>query len=178
VRARIDPFRSIGLVALLALSVSACGSGAPAATLASAPPGGPVGSTGAGESSGDQGLAAAATAYLAAATAAKAANAALDAQYSGSLTLAQGRAYYRAAADVDGTFLAAVRAISFPPAVATAAAAVINRVSLDQALDVQGSTVVTAAGMELVEKARPADLAAVALAGNQLRAALGLPAAP
>ena len=183
-RARIDPFRSAGLVAALALSVVGCSSGSPAATVASVPPGGaatstgPASSTGATSSTGDQDLAAAATAYLNAANAAKTANTALDAQYTGSLTLAQGRAYYRAAAGIDATFLTEVRAISFPPPAAADAAVMVNRVTLDRALDVRGSTVLTAAGMGLVEEARPADLAAVAAAGNQLRADLGLPAAP
>jgi hypothetical protein len=128
--------------------------------------------------SGDQGLAIASTAYLAAANAAKASNAVLAAQYSGALTLAQGRAYYGAAASIDTTFLNAVKAITFPPAAAADAATLIGRVTDDEALDTRGSVVVTAAGMDLVRSARPADLAAVAAAGNQLRADLGLSAAP
>jgi len=160
------------VVIAMAVAAAGCSGGAPAASVGAAPSGAAL------TSGGDGGLAAAASAYLAAADMAKASNLALAAQYTGSLSLAQGRAYYRAAADIDGTFLAAVRAITFPPAAAADAASLVNRVTADQALDVQGSTVVTAAGMGLVEKARPADLAAVAAAGNQLRADLGLPAAP
>ena len=161
------------LVAFMGIAATACSSASPAST--SAPPE----ATGASPSAGgDQVVAAAATAYAAAANTAKVANAALAAQYSGTLTLALGRAYYRAAADIDGTFLASVRAITFPPAAAADAAALINRVTADEALDVQGSTAVTAAGMALVKSARPADLAAVAAAGDRIRADLGLPAAP
>ena len=123
-------------------------------------------------------MAAAAAAYAAAANTAKVANAALAAQYSGTLTLALGRAYYRAAADIDGTFLASVRAITFPPAAAADVSTLLNRVTTDEALDAQGSSAATAAGMALVRAARPADLAAVAAAGNQVRADLGLPPAP
>lgn len=174
VRGRLGGFgRSLGALILTSVVAAGCSNG-PLASIAPAPSTGPASSS----ASGDQGQAAAATAYLAAADAAKASNAALAAQYSGSLSLAQGRAYYRAAADIDTTFLTAVKAISFPPAAAVDAATLINRVTDDQALDVRGSTVVTDAGMGLVRSARPADLAAVAAAGNQLRADLGLPAAP
>ena len=173
VRGRLGGFgRGVGLLILIGVVAAGCSNGPPA-SVGTAPSGGPPGSS----ASGDQG-ATAATAYLAAANAAKAANVALAGQYTGSLTLAQGRAYYRAAADIDATFLAAIKTITFPPATATDAATLVNRVTDDQALDVRGSTVVTDAGMELVRGARPADLAAVAAAGNQLRADLGLPAAP
>lgn len=173
VRGRLGGFgRGLGALILTGVVAAGCSTGPPA-SVGTAPSAGPASSS----ASGDQGSAAA-TAYLAAADAAKAANTALAAQYAGSLTLAQGRAYYRAAADVDVTFLTAVKAITFPPAAAADAATLINRVTVDEALDVRGSTVVTADGMDQVRSVRPADLAAVAVAGNQLRADLGLPAAP
>ena len=163
----------LGLAILIGLSAAGCSNESPA-SISAAPSAGPASSS----ASGNQDQATAAAAYLAAADAAKASNAALAAQYAGSLTLAQGRAYYRATADIDATFLAAIKAITFPPAAAADATTLINRVTEDEALDARGSTVVTDAGMGLVRSARPADLAAVAAAGNQLRADLGLPAAP
>lgn len=167
--ARFRPVGACLLGALIGLTAISCSPSSPATASAS------TGATGGSPAVGGQ---AAATAYAAAANAAKLANAALAAQYSGTLTLALGRAYYRAAAAVDGTFLASVRAIAFPPAAAADVSTLLNRVAADEALDVQGSTAATAAGMAVVKAARPADLAAVAAAGNQVRADLGLPASP
>ena len=117
----------------------------------------------------------AATAYLAAANAAKTANTSLDKQYSGTLTFAQARAYYRAAGAIDATFLLAVKAISFPSSASGDAAALISQVMADEALDQQVAGSQTSSQAEAITKGRPDDLKAVAAAGNQLRVDLGLP---
>lgn len=171
--------RRLALVAgitALALGLAACGSASPSA--AGTPAAAAPASAGAGSTASASG-GPAALAYLAAANVAKLANAALDQQYAGrTLTLAESKAYYRAAAAIDASFLGTVRGITFPDNASAAAVALLNQVGADEALDEQVVGAATGTDEKAIIAGRAADLKAVAAAGNQLRADLGLPTLP
>jgi hypothetical protein len=161
------------LATFVGLSAAGCSGSQPATASAAAQA--PSATPAAG---GDQVMAAAALAYGSAADTAKLANAALAAQFSGSLTLAQTQDYYRQAAAVDSAFMQSIKLITYPAGAAADEARLVTRVTADEDLDLRISNAATFAGAAADAKLRPADLAALAVAGNAVRTDLGLPALP
>jgi hypothetical protein len=121
---------------------------------------------------------AAGTQYLAAAKVSNTASKKLDAKYGQTFTLKQARAYFTAAAKIEGTFLAAIRAIVVPADTATDMHTLIVRTTASQALYVELSKArtlrdVITADYDLRRVARNSSAAA-----NLIRSDLGLAPVP
>jgi hypothetical protein len=120
----------------------------------------------------------AATAYLAAANPYKKAINALAAKYKTFGTLARARAYYKAAAALEGRFVASMKLITVPADTTGDFHTLIIRITALQALDIEGSGVKSwAAVSSLQSDLLKAERAAAAVA-NLIRSDLGLPPVP
>jgi hypothetical protein len=121
---------------------------------------------------------AAGAAYLAAAGAFNKAETVLNKKYAIFGTLARARAYYRADIALRSAFITELKKIVPPADTAADLHTLIGREATEQALEVEGSGVTTAAHLTSVQSASVgADRAAIG-AANLVRSDLGLPPVP
>jgi hypothetical protein len=119
--------------------------------------------------------AAAAKAYLTVAEVYNRAFKTLDHKYPTLGTLSKFRAYYKAAAKIDGTFIAGVRQITFPADTAGDAHSLVARDTAVQALEIEASGVRSWADADSVNKAILSAGRASTETANLVRSDLGLP---
>jgi hypothetical protein len=121
---------------------------------------------------------AAGTAYLAAAKAINKGFNALNKKYPTFKTLKIARAYYKAAAVLDGAFLAALKKITFPPDTVADAKALIRAIAGDQAIAIEGSAVKSWSQLASVAKTAEQRSRVGSAAANLVRSDLNLPPVP
>lgn len=172
------------MVALLAVLVMACGSAAtstaplpPASQAATAATVQPAVSATPQPTPGQETIRRiAAAAYLTAAEKANKDANALDKKTPRVLkTLRQARAYYKAAARIEGAFVAAIKAITVPADTAGDLHSLIAKRTAVQALAIEGSGVKSWSAQASVDAALTKALRTAAGASNLLRSDLGLP---
>ena len=121
---------------------------------------------------------AAAAAYLKAATRYNKVRTRLNNKYKVFYTLAQARAYYKAAADNEGTFIADVKGIAMPPGSAGDLHDLIRAAAAEQAGLIGGRKVRSWAAEASADSEEGKNNRRVSAAGNLVRADLGLPPVP
>ena len=117
----------------------------------------------------------AAAAYLVAAESANKAYKALDSKYKTFGTLTRARAYYKAAATIEGDFIAKVKKIIVPADTAADLHALIAKSAATQALDIEGSGAQSWSDVDSVIAALEKAARATTAAANLIRSDLGLP---
>lgn len=118
---------------------------------------------------------AAGAAYLVAAESSNKAFAALDKKYQTFDTLKRARAYYKAAAKIDGGFILKLKMITVPADTAADVHSLIAKTAATQALEIEGSGVKSWTDLaSVIAAVKKADRATTA-AANLVRSDLGLP---
>lgn len=120
----------------------------------------------------------AAKAYLAAAAVTNKASKKLDAKYKTFKSLKQARDYYRAAAKIDGTFIAALKKMTVPDDTKADLHSLIAKTAAAQALEIEGSAVKSWAAQGSVAASLTRAARAASAAANLIRSDLGLPPIP
>jgi hypothetical protein len=118
---------------------------------------------------------AAAAAYLSAAEKGNKARKALNKKYKTFKTLKQARAYYKASAKIEGSFIAAVKALKVPADTAGDLHTMVAKWAAVQALEVEASGVKSWSHQESVDAAIVKAERIASGASNLIRADLGLP---
>jgi hypothetical protein len=188
-------FLSAGAIAL-ALALAGCSAGAaslvpatpmaPTPAIAAASPSPSVVSTGSPQPSAspsepasqDQIRYVASRAYIQAANVSNRAGAALNKKYPTFTSIARARAFYKAAAGIEGTFIKGIRGLICPTDTVSDAHAFVARLAAVQALYIEGSVAKTVSDLVSVSNALTGADRAASAAANLLRGDLGLPPVP